>query len=423
MKALILNQAFYPDVVSSAQHAADLAVALAEKGHDVTVVASWRAYDSPQKTFPPSEVWRGVKIFRVRSTAFGKKALWRRALDFSSFYWSCILRLTTLPRFDVVIAMTAPPLMSVVAAVYARITGAALVSWVMDLNPDEAIAAGVLSESSVPARVLDRLLRFSLVSSGAIVVMDRFMRDRIVAKRISAGKVFIIPPWSHSAVVHYDAQARTEFRTRHGLMGKFVVMYSGNHSPCHPLETLLAAAQELASEPSIAFLFVGGGSRFSAVREFALEHGLENIYCLPYQPLEMLAGSLSAADLHVVVMGDKFVGTVHPCKIYNILAIGSPFLYIGPGPNHITELAEAACAESAYFAHHGEAGAVSSHILQAAGRGPIREAVHVKVAENFSDVALVPLMISVIERCVDPSLAESGSSLADEVASRVHTQE
>jgi hypothetical protein len=28
-------------------------------------------------------------------------------------------------------------------------------------------------------------------------------------------------------------------------------------------------------------------------------------------------------------MGNEFVGIVHPSKLYNILTVGSPFLYIG----------------------------------------------------------------------------------------------
>jgi len=46
-----------------------------------------------------------------------------------------------------------------------------------------------------------------------------------------------------------------------------------------------------------------------------------NVLCLPYQPLNQLAASLSAADAHAVVMGEAMLGLVHPCKIYNILAV------------------------------------------------------------------------------------------------------
>ncbi len=40
-------------------------------------------------------------------------------------------------------------------------------------------------------------------------------------------------------------------------------------------------------------------------------------------------------------MGDEFVGIVHPCKIYNILTLGTPFLYIGPTPSHVSDIAAA----------------------------------------------------------------------------------
>jgi len=62
MRITLVNQAFHPDVVSSGQHLTDLAVALAERGHDVTVVTSRRAYDDSAKTFPKYELWRGIKF-------------------------------------------------------------------------------------------------------------------------------------------------------------------------------------------------------------------------------------------------------------------------------------------------------------------------------------------------------------------------
>ena len=154
----------------------------------------------------------------------------------------------------------------------------------------------------------------------------------------------------------------------------------------------------MAEEPNVVFLFVGGGSQFPRVREFALRNSLAQVICLPYQPLEALAGSLSAADLHVVLMGDKLVGTVHPCKIYNILATGSPYLYVGPSPNHITDLARAASSDSAYFANHGETDVVISNIRKAAALGHRRCPAHEELARHFSGTAIVPRLISVIER-------------------------
>jgi hypothetical protein len=100
----------------------------------------------------------------------------------------------------------------------------------------------------------------------------------------------------------------------------------------------MESAKVLRNENAVQFCFIGGGSQFQRVQRFAAAEGLSNIKCLPYQPLNELAGSLSAADLHVVVMGNPFVGLVHPCKIYNVLSIGAPVLYIGPEPAHIPDI-------------------------------------------------------------------------------------
>jgi len=55
LKILLLNQAFYPDLVSTGQHLSELAAALAERGHQVTVITGRRAYDNPEKVFPDRE--------------------------------------------------------------------------------------------------------------------------------------------------------------------------------------------------------------------------------------------------------------------------------------------------------------------------------------------------------------------------------
>jgi hypothetical protein len=51
--------------------------------------------------------------------------------------------------------------------------------------------------------------------------------------------------------------------------------------------------------------------------------------------------SLSAADVHVVSMGQEMAGIIHPCKIYGAMAVGRPALYLGPAPSHISEILDA----------------------------------------------------------------------------------
>jgi hypothetical protein len=271
--------------------------------------------------------------------------------------------------------------------------------------------------------------RFSLRQASRVIALDRFMRDRIVAKGIPPANVVVIPPWSHDTEVKFDLEGRERFRKAHGLDGKFVVMYSGNHSPVHPLDTLLAAARQLAADPGIVFCFVGGGSEWRKIQRMVAGQNVAqasppagsagwlrstlnpypsaapsprptpSILCLPYQPLDQLAGSLSAADLHMVVMGDAFVGLVHPCKIYNILSVAAPVLYIGPRPSHLSELLdgidhEYPCASTG----HGEVARVVGQIETVRRQSSLpRRQAPAQVCSLFSKEALLPRLIAELE--------------------------
>jgi glycosyltransferase involved in cell wall biosynthesis len=398
MKILLLNQCFYPDVVSTAQHLTDLAVELAAEGHSVTVLASRRGYDNPAARYLPRETWKGISIIRIPSLGLGKRSKWRRILDIASYWASCLLRLALLPRFDVVVALTSPPLISALGALFCRLKGGRFVCWVMDLNPDEAVAAGWLRDRSLAAGILDRMVRYSFRRADRIVALDRFMKDRIVAKGIPAEKVAVVPPWSHDDAVRFDGGARQLFRARHGLSGKFVVMYSGNHSPCHPLDTVLEAARRLAPQPQFMFCFVGGGKEFGKVQRFARERRLENVLCLPYQPLDQLSGSLSAADLHLVVLGEPFVGIVHPCKVYNILRIGSPLLAISPTPSHLTDLlSQGDLNEQCTVVPHGDVEAVVECVQDSAAIAEWRNARRrLPDAARYSKAELLPQIMDLL---------------------------
>lgn len=396
MKYLLLNQTFHPDLVATAQYLSDLAHALVQRGHTVSVIAGRHAYEDSGVEFPARESWNGINIRRVRGTRFGKKSKWRRAADFGSFGVACCWRLLWTRRPDVVVALTSPPLISFIAACFALVRRCRFAYWVMDLNPDEAIAAGWLREKSLLARFLEALSRFSLRRADRIIVLDRFMRDRVMAKGIPANRVVVIPPWSFDGAVSFNSAGRERFRRAHGLSDKFTVMYSGNHSPCHPLSTLLQAAQQLAADPRFTFCFIGGGSEFVQVKRFAAERSLANIHCLPYQPLDGLAASLSAADLHVVIMGEKFVGTIHPCKIYNVMRVAPAILYVGPPSSHVMDIFGETHSPFFRAVPHGDSGLIVE-VLRDVHSLEREPAAFFALADACSRERLLPRLLALLE--------------------------
>ena len=130
---------------------------------------------------------------------------------------------------------------------------------------------------------------------------------------------------------------------------------------------------------------------------------MRNVLCLPYQPIEKLSASLSAADLHVIVMGDQYVGIVHPCKIYNVLAVRKPLIYIGPAESHVTDIIGKSRAS---ILSHGDIEGVVEHILRAMKNTALDAPRGIEVEAPFSRDRLVARMISVIDH--DECYAVSG---------------
>jgi len=401
MRILLINQCFYPDHVATAQYLTELALELVKAGHQVTAVSSSRGYDDPTRLFPARENWCGIDIRRIWTPGLGKKSKWRRLADFAIFWINASRILIFMPRHEVTVCLTSPPLISTLGTIAARIKGGVVVPWVMDLNPDEAVAAGWLKAGGFVERTLTLIQNWSFRRASRIIALDRFMADRLIAKGVHPDVIHTDAPWSQDQAIRFDPDAREAFRAKHGLAGKFIVMYSGNHSPCHPLDTLLAAASALKSEERIHFLFVGGGSEFKKVQAFQKDQALFNITTLPYQPMDQLSGSLSAADLHLVVMGDPFVGIVHPCKIYNILSLGIPLLFIGPDQSHGGDLARK-LGDPAYvrLSRNGDVTQVMTHIREAADLGAQPPNLQAKaLAAEFAHHLLCPRLVKLIEQC------------------------
>jgi hypothetical protein len=352
---LILSQVFVPDPASVGQHMADVAVEMARRGHRVKVFASARGYEDPSRRYPLRENFHGVEVHRLDFSSFGKKRIRTRILGTISFMTQVLFHLLTERNLGGIFFSTSPPLIGFIAAVVGWLRRVPVAYWAMDLNPDQLIALGTLQPTDRMARLLERMNRFILRRSGLVVALDRFMARRLEQRLPLRDKLLVMPPWPHEEHIAGDGGDPTDvadadwphyrdanpFRQQHGLAGKFVIMYSGNHSPSNPLATLLAATLAFRDDPDIRFLFIGGGTGKRSVEEHIARNQLRNAIALPYQPIEDLRHSLTAADVHVVSLGNEMVGIVHPCKIYGAMAAGRPILYLGPRPSHVADLLDA----------------------------------------------------------------------------------
>jgi glycosyltransferase involved in cell wall biosynthesis len=232
------------------------------------------------------------------------------------------------------------------------------------------------------------------------------MAARVERQYHVGGRMSILPPWPHDELLKDVPRAANPFRIEHNPCGRFVVMYSGNHSPASPVTTLLRAALKMRSDPRFLFMFIGGGSDKRAVDAAIAVNQLTNSVSLPYQPLERIRYSLSTADLHVVTLGDEMVGIVHPCKIYGAMGAGRPVLLVGPRPSHAADLIER--HDVGWQIEHGDVDGLVDAIRRAAdlsaeSRIAIGRRARAAIRDGYSKGRLCSAFCDIVERAMHRS--------------------
>lgn len=124
-------------------------------------------------------------------------------------------------------------------------------------------------------------------------------------------------------------KAQNPFCIEHGLVDKFVVLYSGKMGLGHNIELILESAEKLRDNKEICFVFIGAGPKYSVVENFIAEHHSENIRLFPLQPNDVFPYSMACGDIGIVTQEAKMAHLFMPSKTYSMMACGQAIVGIG----------------------------------------------------------------------------------------------
>ena len=333
-RLLVLNQYYWPGVEATAQLLAQLCEALADE-YDVTVVTGHLF----EQELPDEEVRNAVRIVRVRSTAFDRSKLHLRAANYASYLADSTLRALRGPPPDLVLCMTDPPIVGDIGLIAARRFRVPLLVISQDVFPEIAVSVRRL-ENPVVVGVLRSLVALYLRRADRIVAIGETMRKRLEAKGTPPERISVIPNWVDTDAI--TPQPRDNpWAVQKRLVGRFVVMHSGNIGHAQDLDSLVRAATFLRDLDDLLLLVVGFGVRHAELRELAKRLDVQDAVTFrPYQPRELLSQSLSAADLHYVGLAKGLSGYVVPSRLYGILAAGRPVLVSADPDSETVRLVE-----------------------------------------------------------------------------------
>lgn len=387
MRITFINQFYKPDVAPTAQLTAGVAEHFADQGHDVTVVASRGGYVKATND-DDADRRDNLRVVRVWTPQFGKASTLKRCIDYLVFYVLTLLRMVTLRRQDVVIALTTPPYIAWAGVAHKLIhRRCRLMLWNMDCYPEVAERAGAMKPDGALAKAMVWLNRRLFGRLDHLICLDQAMAkllSRYHAKRDAAGKalaVSVIPNWERLSSYPADASIdRWDGIDALGLRDRFVVLYMGNMGFGHGFETVLAAAERLKDDP-ITFLFIGGGKRQAEVAEQAKERGLEHVVTRPYLPWEQVPQAMAAGGCALITLRDDMLGVMSPSKVHANLAAGLPIMYVGPEGSNVDEaVATYGCGLSA---RHDDTEQIVAFIRQLANDPAAHRALRTRARAAF----------------------------------------
>lgn len=350
MNLTIINQFYKPDLAPTATLAASLAEHRARLGDRVTIIAGKGGYtgkDKPATSGSSSQAAADPRhanpsVRRVWTPGLGKASHLKRLIDYFAFYVFAFFKLLTMPRQDVIIALTTPPLIGWAATFHKLIhPRTKLILWNMDCYPDLAERSGVMKPFGFWASRCRARNRALFRKLDHLVCLDSAMAHLLCSQYAQANPrlpVSIVPNWEEAAFFPPDRRANGQTTIdKFNLQGRFVVLYMGNMGYGHHFDTVLEAAEQLKSEP-ISFLFSGGGKRAPDVQREIERRALTNVHMQGYvEDKQATLDIMAAADLALVTLRNEILGVMSPSKIHANLAQRLPLLYIGPATSNVDE--------------------------------------------------------------------------------------
>jgi colanic acid biosynthesis glycosyl transferase WcaI len=318
MRVLFVNQYYPPDVSATAYLLGELAEDLAAH-HEIWVIAGRPSYNPEAGSYQP----QSVHLERTWSTRFKRAGMAARLVNYATFVLSSLTRALRVPRPQVVVAMTDPPVIGLIGLLAAWRHRCPFVYICEDIFPDVGVA---LKRADNPLvvwlwRKLNRLLRRRATR---IVAIGRDMQEKLITEGVPEDKIVYLPNWAGEQP--NDKALRASVRETMAWDGKFVVMHGGNVGLAQNLEVLIKAAEILRDRSEVRFVVVGDGAARAGLQSEARHLGLENVEFIPYRPKHEAQALLGAADLHTITLAGGLWGCVVPSKVYGILALGRPFV-------------------------------------------------------------------------------------------------
>lgn len=327
MKLVIVSEFFYPYRTGTQRILTELAEDLVEYGLNIDVLTTKNSYREERKKVLKREEYKGINIKRIFSTNRDRNKKIGRILNYITFVISVFFNLLIKRDYDKILLVSNPPLVPYIGYLMKKIRGKNFIYLVHDVYPDVAEKLGVIKKDSIISKAMNYVNNKVYKNAEKVIVLGQDMKKVIESKGTPSNRIEIITNWSDSKVI-YEKEVEPGFSKAYEMMDKLNVLYTGNISEVHDIETIVDVARKLKDDENIKFTFVGDGKKKPYILEVIKNEGLNNVQVLDYVFGEEYNSLLNCANAFIVSLGKGIEGLGVPSKTYSYMAAGKPIIAI-----------------------------------------------------------------------------------------------
>jgi glycosyltransferase involved in cell wall biosynthesis len=334
LSILLMTQYFPPEVGATQSRMQSFAEYLAERGHQVTVVAEFPNH--PLGVIPPE--YHGHIADDDRSNAYRILRVWvktsaeKTQMTRLSFYLSYMALATAVApaagRADVVLATTPPLFAGLAGLATARMMGAPFVLDVRDLWPAAATSLMQI-DPGWETRVAEAIERRLYRGAAVVTAVTQPFVEHVDSIRVDGTAPTMLLP--NGTLERFFADVAPADADRLGAgPDEFLVAFAGTMGIAQALPSAIEAAEKLNGNVKLAF--IGEGPMKEIVTRLAQEKALDNVTFHSQRPVEEIPAVLAGADALLVSLSshptfEQFV----PSKMIDFMAAGRPILLAAAG--------------------------------------------------------------------------------------------
>lgn len=197
---------------------------------------------------------------------------------------------------------------------------------IYDIYPDTLFNYKLLNPESFAGKFWKRINRKVFRRATHLFTISESMRD-VIYNYSNRSDICVVPLWSDASYFKEVPDHLNPFLIEQDLVGKFIVLYSGNLGLTHNVEIIVDIARE-TNHDDIFFLIIGSGEKTDMLKDAIEKYELKNCRLLPFQPVDKLPFTLGGAKVGIVTSGSEFSNLSIPSKAFTLIAAEKPLLCI-----------------------------------------------------------------------------------------------